>query len=40
MFACLHRALEDNTVGSVNADLGAESCSERQDRLSGLTKIS
>ena len=27
MFACLHRALEDKTVGSVNADIGAEACS-------------
>ena len=27
MFACLNHALEDLTVGSVNADIGAESCS-------------
>ena len=26
MFARLHRALEDKTVGSVNADIGAEFC--------------
>ena len=40
MFACLHRALEDKTAGSLNSDLGAESCSARQDHLSGFTKIS
>ena len=27
MFACLHPALEDKTVGSVNANIGAESIS-------------
>ena len=27
LFACLHRALEDKTVSSVNADIGAEACS-------------
>ena len=27
MFARLHRTLEDKTVGSVNADIGAELCS-------------
>ena len=40
MFACLHRALEDKTAGSLNSDLGAESCSVRQDHFSGFTKIS
>ena len=24
MFECLHRALKDNNVGSVNTDIGAE----------------
>ena len=27
MFECLHRALEYETVGSVNTDIGAEFCS-------------
>ena len=26
MFECLHRALEDKNVGSVNIDIGAEFC--------------
>ena len=37
MFACLHRALEDKTVGSVNADIGAESCSVGQDHFSSFS---
>ena len=40
MFAHLHRALEDKFVGSVNADIGAESCAVRQDHLSSFTEIS
>ena len=40
MFARLHRALEDKTVGSVNADIGAESCAVGQDHLSSFTEIS
>ena len=40
MFACLHRALEDKTVGSVNADIGAESYAVGQDHLSSFTEIS
>ena len=27
LYGCLHRTLEDKTVGSVNADIGAEACS-------------
>ena len=38
MFECLHRALEDKTVSSVNADIEAESCSLGQDHLSSSTK--
>ena len=37
MFACLHRTLEDKTVGLVNADIGAESCSVGQDHLSSFS---
>ena len=37
MFECLHRALEDKTVSSVNADIGAESCSVGQDHLSSFS---
>ena len=40
MFGRLHRALEDKTVGSVNADIGAESCAVGQDHLSSFTEIS
>ena len=40
MFACLHRALEDKTVGSVNADIGAESSSVGQDHLSSFREMS
>ena len=39
MFECLHRALEDKTVSSVNADIGAESCSVGQDHLSSLGEM-
>ena len=39
MFARFHRALEDKTVGSVNADIGAESCAVGQDHLSSFTEI-
>ena len=35
MFACLNHALEDLTVGSVNADIGAESCSQANPAASG-----
>ena len=38
-FACLHRALEDKTVSSVNADLGAEACSVWQDHLSSFREM-
>ena len=38
MFVRLNHALEDLTVGSVNADIGAESCS--QANLSSLRKMS
>ena len=37
MFACLNRALEDLTVGLVNADIGAESCSKAN--LSSLREM-
>ena len=37
MFECLHRVLEDKTVGSVNTDIGAESCSVGQDHLSSFS---
>ena len=37
MFECLHRAKEDKTVSSVNADIGAESCSVGQDHLSSFS---
>ena len=37
---CLHRALEDKTVGSVNADIGVESCAVGQDHLSSFTGMS
>ena len=40
VFECLHRAPEDKTVSSVNADIGAESCPVGQDRLSSFTKMS
>ena len=40
MFGRLHHALEDKTVGSVNADIGAESCAVGQDHLSSFTEIS
>ena len=40
MFARLHRALEDKTVGSVNADIGAEACSVEQDHLSSFREMS
>ena len=40
MFGRLHRALEDKTVGSVNADIGAEYCAVGQDHLSSFTEIS
>ena len=39
MFACLNHALEDLTVGSVNADIGAESCSVGQEHLSSFLEI-
>ena len=39
LFACLHRALENKTVGSVNADIGAESCSVWQDHLSSFREM-
>ena len=38
-FACLHRALEDKTVSSVNADIGAEACSVWQDHLSSFREM-
>ena len=40
MFVCLHRTLEDKAVGSVNADIGAESCTVGQDHLNSFTEIS
>ena len=40
LFACLHRALEDKTVSSVNADIGAEACSVGQDHLSSFREMS
>ena len=40
LFACLHRTLEDKTVGSVNADIGAEACSVGQDHLSSFREMS
>ena len=40
MFAYLHRALKDRSVGSVNADIGAESFAVGQDHLSSFTEIS
>ena len=40
VFECLHRAPEDKTVSSVNADIGAESCPVGQDHLSSFTKMS
>ena len=40
MFACLHRTLEDKTVGLVNADIGADSCSVVQDHLSSFREMS
>ena len=39
LFACLHRALEDKTVSSVNADIGAEACSVLQDHLSSFREL-
>ena len=33
LYGCLHRTLEDKTVGSVNADIGAEACSVGQGHL-------
>ena len=40
MFVCLNHALEDLTVGSVNADIGAESCSVGQANLSSFREMS
>ena len=40
IFADLHRTLEDKIVGSVNAGIGAESCTVGQDHLSSFTEIS
>ena len=39
LFACLHSALEDKTVSSVNADSGAEACSVWQDHLSSFREM-
>ena len=40
LYGCLHRTLEDKTVGSVNADIGAEACSVGQDHLSSFREMS
>ena len=39
VMTCLHRAKEDKTVSSVNADIGAESCSVGQDHLSSFREM-
>ena len=40
MFGRLHRALEDKTVGSISADIGAGSYAVGQDHLSSFTGMS
>ena len=37
VFECLHCALEDKNVGSVNTDIGAEFCSVELEPLASRT---